>query len=185
VIEASVWLSFLIEVPFLRLTGLVQPLGPAPALHHAAGELVDDHHLVVLHHVVLVAMVERVRADARIQVVHQHDVGGVVEAGALRQEPRPGHDLLGVLVALLGERHRVLLQVHPVVARAGLLLLLHQLRDEGVDAAVELGGILGLAGDDERGACLVDQDRVDLVDDRVVEPRWKRSPTWVAMLSRR
>jgi hypothetical protein len=32
---------------------------------------------------VLVAVVERVRAHARIQVVHQHDVGRVVEARAL------------------------------------------------------------------------------------------------------
>ena len=47
---------------FLGLHRLVQALGPAPALHHAARELVDDHHLVVLDHVVLVAVVERVRA---------------------------------------------------------------------------------------------------------------------------
>ena len=84
---------------FLGLHRLVQAVGPAPALHHAAGELVDDHHLVVLHHVVLVAVVERVRADARVQVVHQHDVRRVVEARALGEQPRARHDLLGVLVA--------------------------------------------------------------------------------------
>src|SRR5690348_10062595 len=58
----------------LRLDGLVQALRPAPALHHAAGELVDDDHLVVLHDVVLVAVVERVGPDARVEVVHQDDV---------------------------------------------------------------------------------------------------------------
>ena len=49
----------------LRLDRLVQAVGPAPPGHHAAGELVDDHDLVVLHHVVLVAVVEGVRAQRR------------------------------------------------------------------------------------------------------------------------
>ena len=39
--------------------------------------------------------------------------------------------------------------------------------DEPVYLGVELGGVLGRAGDDERRARLVDQDRVDLVDDGV------------------
>ena len=42
-------------------------------------------------------------------------------------------------------------------------------RDHRVGAAIELRGILGRAGDDERRARLVDQDRIDLVDDGVVE----------------
>jgi hypothetical protein len=36
------------------------------------------------------------------------------------------------------------------------------------EPVVELGGVGDLARDDERGAGLVDEDRVDLVDDRVV-----------------
>ena len=36
------------------------------------------------------------------------------------------------------------------------------------EAAVEVGGLLGGAGDDQRRAGLVDEDVVDLVDDRVV-----------------
>ena len=154
---------------FLGLHRLVQALGPAPALHHAAGELVDDHHLVVLDHVVLVAVVERVRAHPGVEVVHEHDVGRVVEARPRGEQPRLHHQLLGVLVALLGERHAVLLEVHPVVALALLVLLLDERGDERVDAPVEVRGVLGLARDDERRARLVDEDRVHLVDDRVVE----------------
>ena len=44
------------------------------------------------------------------------------------------------------------------------------LRHHGVDAHVQLGVVLGLAADDQRRARLVDQDRVDLVDDGVVQP---------------
>ena len=41
---------------------------------------------------------------------------------------------------------------------------------ELVQPVVEVDVVVGLARDDERRARLVDQDRVDLVDDRVVEP---------------
>jgi hypothetical protein len=49
---------------FLGFQRLVQPFGIAPALHHAAGELVDDDDLVVAHDVVDVAREQRVRAQA-------------------------------------------------------------------------------------------------------------------------
>ena len=42
------------------------------------------------------------------------------------------------------------------------------LRDDAVDAVVLVDRLLGRAGDDERRPRLVDQDRVDLVDDREV-----------------
>jgi hypothetical protein len=54
-------------------------------------------------------------------------------------------------------------------ARVGLADLLLQCRDDRVDLQVELGLVLGLAADDQRRARLVDQDRVDLVDDGVAQ----------------
>ncbi len=35
-----------------RLHGLVQSVGPAPSRHEASGELIDDDHLIVPHHVI-------------------------------------------------------------------------------------------------------------------------------------
>jgi hypothetical protein len=111
-------------------------------------------------------------------------LAGVVEARALRQQPGLGEDALGVLVAVFGQVDLVRLLVDGEVARldhafAGaqveLADLLLELRHDGVDAHVELGVVLGLAADDQRRARLVDQDRVDLVDDRVGRPRATRS----------
>ncbi len=152
---------------FLRLDRLVQAVRPAAARHQPSGELVDDDHLAVLHDVVLVAMVERMRAQRRIQVVHQRDVVRVVEAGSGRQQSGFGQDLLGVLVSFLRQQHLVRLLVDPVVAGALLFRLPRQLRRELVQAVVDLDVVVGLAGDDQRRARLVDQDRIDLVDDRV------------------
>ena len=44
----------------LGLDRLVQPVGPAPPGHDAAGELVDDQHLALLHQVVHVLLVQDV-----------------------------------------------------------------------------------------------------------------------------
>jgi hypothetical protein len=48
-----------------------------------------------------------------------------------------------------------------------LALLAHERLGDACELVVDLGGGLGLAGDDQRGSRLVDEDRVDLVDDRV------------------
>jgi hypothetical protein len=150
----------------------VQAVGPAPSRHHAAGELVDDDDLAVLDDVVDIALVERVRPEPLLHVVQDRDVLWIVEVVDV-QQPLAGGD------PLLRQRHRFRLLVDDEIALA-LLLDLRQLalddrrctlepRDDAIDLVVELGGFLGRAGDDERRARLVDEDRVDLVDDGVVQ----------------
>ena len=69
----------------LGLERLVQAFGVAAALHHAAGELVDDDHLVVLDDVIAVALEQLMRAERLLHVVHDGDVLDVVERVALEQ----------------------------------------------------------------------------------------------------
>ncbi len=154
---------------FLRLDRLVQAVRPAPALHRAAGELVDDDHFAVADDVLDVAVIERVRAQRRVQVMHQADVGRVVQTLARLQQPGLGEQLLGALVARVGEVNLARLLVRPVIALAFLARLALQARRELIDSHVQLGALLRGAGDDQRRARLVDQDRVHLVDDRVGE----------------
>ena len=152
----------------LRLDGLVQALGPAPALEDAAGELVDDLDLAVDDGVVDVLLVELLGLQRLLQVVDE--VAGV---GAV--EVVDAQELLGLLDAALCDGHRLVLLVGlevevrgPVprlcLERLRLLAGLHdprQLRE----LVVEVRRLLGLARDDQRRARLVDQDVVDLVDD--------------------
>ena len=72
---------------FLGLDGLVQAFRQAPAVHHAAGELVDQDHLAGADDVVLVALVEHVGAQRLVDVVHHRDVGRRRRG---RRSPRPG-----------------------------------------------------------------------------------------------
>ena len=145
---------------FLGFQRLVEAFGIAPARHHAAGELVDDDDGVVLDDVVLVALEQLVGAQRLLDVVHDRHVLGVVEIGAA-QQPGFAQHLLQMHVALLGQGAGALLLVEIVV-------LGRQRRDVLVHRIVEVGLVVDGAGDDERGARLVDQDRVDFVDDRVI-----------------
>ncbi len=157
----------------LGLHGLVQALGPAAALEDAAGELVDDLHLAVDHRVVDVALVERLGLQRLLEVVDQVAVLGLVHVV-------DAEELLGLLDAALGDGHGLVLlvglevEVRDVVLRLGLdalgLLARLEARGELGEAVVEVGGLLGGAGDDQRGPRLVDEDVVDLVDDREVVP---------------
>ncbi len=144
--------------PLLGLDRLVEPLAPAAAGHLAPGELVDDDDLAVLDEVVLVAPVERVSPERLLEVPGVAGVG-VVE---VRQVEEPLH----LRHALLGGRDGAVLEVDEVVAALlGALGASLELRHEAGEGVVEVGRLLGLPADDERGAGLVDEDVVDLVDD--------------------
>ena len=84
---------------FLRLDRLMQAVRPAASRHGAAGELIDDDDLALAHDVLDVALVQRMRAQRRVQVMHQADVGGIVQALALAQQADLRHQLLDLLHA--------------------------------------------------------------------------------------
>ena len=140
--------------PLLGLHRLVQTIGPAATLEGSPGELVDDADLALGHEVVLVAVVELLGAQGLGQLVDVVDADGVVEVVDVECT-------LDLLDAGLGRHDRLLLLIDLVVD-----VTRDRVHDRG-EAVVELGRLVGWSGDDERRACLVDEDRVDLVDDGV------------------
>ena len=139
---------------------LVQAFRIAAAGHHAAGELVDDDDLAIADDIVLVALEQAMRLQRIVDVMDDRHVLHVVERLALEMAGG-AQQVLQLLGAVLGEDRGALLLVDFVVLRL-------KLKDEGVDGVVHLRAVLERAGDDQRRAGLVDQDRVDLVDDRVM-----------------
>ena len=155
-IVASVCVLFLDRDAFFGLDGLVQAVAPVAARHQAAGELVDDDDLAVLHDVVHVALVEVMGLERVVDQVRPLHVAGRVEAFDAGQP-------LGLADAFVGQVDRVLFFL-----------------DLEVDVFLELPGdlvgprvlgdiVLGRAGDDQRRAGFVDEDVVDFVDDREVQ----------------
>ena len=64
----------------------MQSVGIASPGHHPAGELVDDHDVVIADDVVLIAREELMRAERLVHMVHQADAFGLVERALLGQE---------------------------------------------------------------------------------------------------
>ena len=143
----------------LRLDGLVQALAPAAAGHLAAGELVDDDDLAVLDDVVAVALVQRVRPERRLEVAGEPRVGVVQVLDAEQPSIFSTPSSVG--------RDGLVLEVDEVVAALlGALGALLEARHEPGEREVQVRRLLGLAADDQRRPRLVDEDVVDLVDDR-------------------
>ena len=108
-----------------------------------------------MHDVLVVAPVQLLGPQRGLQLMHQvlgHHVVEVLHA----QHP------LDRMHALLEGRDRALLLVHLVVDVAP------EAAGDPREAGVQAGGVGNLAADDQRGAGLVDEDRVDLVHDAVV-----------------
>ena len=150
---------------FLRFDGLVQAIRPAAARHRAAGEFVDDDHFAGAHDVFHVALVDRMRAQRRVQVMHEADVLRVVEALAFAQQPGLGHEPFDRFVAGFGEMRLLLLFVDREIAGPFFFELLLEPRHQRVDLDVEVFVFFGGTGDDQRRARFVDEDGVDFVDD--------------------
>ena len=139
-----------------RLDRLMQAVGPAPARHQAAGEFVHDDDFPVLHHVVHVTLEDGVGLQRLVDVVQAADLGRVVQVAHAQDALDLGH-------AVFGQGRGLQLFVDRVI---GFTL---QPRNDAVDRVVFFGGFLGRSGDDERGACFVDQDVVHLVDDGEIQ----------------
>ncbi len=156
----------------LGLDCLVKAVRPAPAGHRAAGKLVNDHYFAIAHDVLDVPAEQGVGAQRCGQVVHQADIGGVVEALALGQQALPHHQLFDLLVSVLRQENLPGLLIHREVARPALVvvrgyfLLAGEVGHEAVDPQVELGTVVSRTGNDQRGAGLVDEDGVDLIHHR-------------------
>ena len=137
----------------LRLDRLVDALVVATAYEDAAGVLVDDEHLAVHDDVVLVALEQGVRLDG---VVEERDERGVRRL----VEVVDAEVVLDLLDAGLEHADGALLLVDLEVLAGNEAV--REPRELGEPA---VGLARGRARDDERRARLVDEDRVDLVDD--------------------
>ena len=146
---------------FLCFQRLVQTFGKPPSFHHAAGEFVDDDDLVILDDVIGVALEQGMGAQRLLYVVHQRHVGDVVKRG-IAEQAHFAEDAFDVLGAGFGKRDRALFFVFFEVFGT-------QLRNDLVDGRICVGGVFRRTGNDQRRTRLVDEDVIDLVDDRVME----------------
>mmetsp|Transcript_30718 Transcript_30718/g.99942 ORF Transcript_30718/g.99942 Transcript_30718/m.99942 type:complete len:364 (+) Transcript_30718:2056-3147(+) len=133
----------------------MQPLAPTPTRHRAPRKLVNDDHLVAADDVVDIAELKLLRLEGVVDV-ERPLVARVVKVRDLQQ-------FLRSLEALLREKHILALLVDGVMR-----VLLERVRDL-CRLDVALGRLLSRARDDQRRACLVNQNAIHLIDDAKVE----------------
>ena len=80
----------------------MQTLTPSASRHQATSEFIHDHHFALLHHVVLIPVVKVVGTQGRVQMVHQGDIGWIVERCALWNQAQLKENFFGAFMALLG-----------------------------------------------------------------------------------
>ena len=116
--------------PFLRFNRLMQAIGPAPAVHHATGEFVDDDDFPVAFDIVDVPLEHHIGAQRLIEVVNDLGIFKVVQVFTFQHPGGFEHpfDLLG---AVFGQDDRLGFLILLPVA---LLQLLHH----GINRHVEL-----------------------------------------------
>ncbi len=114
-----------------------------------------------MHDVVLVALEQLLGLDGVVEVADERGVGRLVEVV-------DAEVVLDLLDAALEHADGALLLVDLVVAAAALELAALEAGDDPGELGVPLRRLVGRAGDDQRRTGLVDEDGVDLVDDREV-----------------
>jgi hypothetical protein len=114
--------------------------------------LVDDHDFVVADDVVLVLGEQLLCLDGVVQVAD--------ELGVFRGVEVVDAELV------LDELHSLLTHTDGLLATVDLVVDVEgHLRDDAGEGGEPLGGAADRTGDDQRGAGLIDEDRVDLIDD--------------------
>src|SRR5215813_6985036 len=142
--------------PFFSLQRRLQAVGPAPVVHHAPGEFIHQFYAPIAHDVINIAPQQRPRVQRLIDLDQQQVVFGGVQIPTSQRRfhtvnPALGErDVSAVLVGL------------PVFAFGG--------RGHYLGDAVGTGlRPRTFAGDHQRYARLVNEDRIGFVNDREVE----------------
>ncbi|MCG3775497.1 MAG: hypothetical protein JW395_2337 [Nitrospira sp.] len=141
---------------FFSFDGLVQAVAPAAARHEAPGEFVHDDDFALFHDIIHVPLVEAIGLEPLDDVMDEVHMVGIVEIVHAEQ-------FLDSDVAVLGQRRGLRLFLDRVV------LLRFQLRDNRVDAVIEIGRFIRRTGDNQGRAGFVDEDTVDFVHDGEVQ----------------
>ena len=96
-------------------------------------------------------------------MVHQHDVAGGIKRIAFFEQTHLHQNFFGALMTALAQKHGVGFFIHPIIALALFCFLAHKHGGHGVHHLIKLHVVIGLAGNNQRRACFVDQNRIHFI----------------------
>ena len=171
--DGSKSLAFTLDAhAFLCLDSLMQTFIVASAVHQTTRKFVNDDDLALLvDNVLYISLHYAARLDSLIDVMSDSHIFRIGQV--LKIEER-----LSLLYTNRGKRSRLCLFVNDVVytlfdiflivvllaVRFGYLEILHRLCKR-IGSLVKISGLIALTGNDKRGSCFINEDRVHLIDD--------------------
>ena len=160
----------------LRLDCLMQTIGITTPRHDTSGKLIDDQNLIIFYNIVLIAVHQVVCTQCENDVVLDLQILRICKVLNMEIFLDLAHTFLRQvynLILLIDDEVTGLLDVfaHDCIhlcELAGSLALL-ELMSQNVTDLIQLRGLTALTGNDQRSSRLIDQDRVNLIDDRILK----------------
>ena len=161
---------------FLCFDRLVKSVAVASSGHYTARKLINDQDLVIFDDIIVVLVHQVIGAQGQNDAVLDLQVFRIRQVGDVEE-------FLDLGDAFSGQVDHLVLLIDDEVAglfsfnahdRVDLGQVLHifaalHLLGQNIACLVDLGGLSALSGNDQRSTGFVDEDRVDLVDDRIVK----------------
>ena len=147
----------------LGLDRLMQAVTVTAARLQMAGELINDDHLAILHHVLVVLLVEEVRLQGVINQLRNLHILRINQRAVLHP-----HLLLHPYHPRLRQRSLVVLSV-PREERLVIIVGAYHLADQRLEVVIVGAVRAGLAGDDQRRSRLINENAVGFINDAVVQ----------------
>ena len=136
--------------------------------------LVDDDHFAIFDDIVNVTGEQHVRAQRRRHVMHQHNIGRRIQRFAFVHDPFLYQQLFDQHQTAFGQVNLARFFINGEVAFTGkgvgiFFILTNQVRDDFVHALVHFRAVFCRTGNDQRGTRFIDQNRVHLIHQRIVQ----------------
>ena len=161
---------------FLRLNCLMKTVRVTSAGHDTACEFIDNKNLIILDNIVVIFRHQIVCAKREDNAVLDLKVLRVREVVQMEKSFHLGNALrrqIDNLVFLVDDEIAglFLLNAHDGINLGKVLHVLAagHLLGENIAGFIDLCGFIRLAGNNKRRACLINQDRVNLIDNRVMQ----------------
>ena len=146
---------------FFCFQSLMQPVGKTPPFHHAAGKFINDNHLTRLtgtaNNIITVFLEQNMGAQRIGDVMHKRDILNVVNRGVFFQKAVFNKQFFHMLIA-------VIRQIDGFGFLVQFVIVFAQLRNQFINADIEVGAVFQRPGNNQRGARLVNENAVHLIN---------------------
>ena len=154
----------------------MQAVGETASRHNTPGKLIYDEYLIVFYNIILIAEHQIVGTQCQNDIMLDLQIFRISQIFDLEELFNLFHTFCGQidqLILFIDDEIAILflLDTHHDI-QLGLLFLIFttlELASQDITCFIQLCGFAALSGNDQRGTRFIDQNRVNLIDDRIMQ----------------